>query len=322
MTHPDRIAETLAQRDLLLRDFSPSTEVTQLPGAGSADARVDLKLHWHAVQQALRERGTAAARDHLAGLEAPDLLAGTVQDGTARGLLARLEEAISLCDPAPAQPSFDETNATRFEPRILRRKRDILVASAGARLRFSRKGGMLFVDRKRGVHREDCIRFEDRRDVGCLDGFVPVEGERPRLFSPGFLQPSDLVQGELRDLLVLRGRLGRRPDGYPCELRIEGRKAEDFLRLTVRIHNDRNDHRLRIRFLGVDDPSEVQHAGTPGFERVHYRGRSFVAATLVRAIGRLAVGENHVATPMAQCFGWIEHHFRLGGARCEPQDSQ
>jgi len=311
--HPDRIASTLALRDRLARAAGPGPFA--LPGPGSADARVDLKLRWHATRVALRQRGTDAARARLSGLDTPDLLAGTVQDGVARGLMVALEEAESLCgEPAGDEPDPADEDAPPITDRAqLRRARDVLIASAEARVRFSRKGGILLVDRARDVHLENCIRFEDRPDAGDLDGFVPVVGERPRLFSPGFLAPVLLEQGRTRDRLVLEGRLGRGPRGFPCVLRLEARKEEPFVRLSVRVRNDFDDHRLRIRFLGLCDPASIGHCGTPGWETVEHRGRRFVAATLVRACGRLRVGDRMVGVPGAQCRGWIEHEFRLGG---------
>ena len=226
----------------------------------------------------------------------------------------RLEEAISLCrngreDPAPAVDS----DAHLLLAHDLRRKRDILVASGGARVRFSRKGGIRFVDRARDVNSENCILFEDRRDLGDLDGFVPDLGERPRLFNPGFLRAVELEQGAVRDRLLLRGRLGRRTAGFPAEITIEGRKHERFVRIAVRVRNVLDDHRLRIRFLSLGPASDIGHLGTPGWEAVEVGGRRFTAATIVRACGVLKVGEDLAEVPSAQCRGWVGHSFFLGG---------
>jgi hypothetical protein len=43
----------------------------------------------------------------------------------------------------------------------------------------------------------------------------------------------------------------------------------------------------------------------------------FVAFTLVRAVDRLAVGADAVATPAAACRTTLVHRFRLGGAAGE-----
>ncbi|HLU38144.1 MAG TPA: hypothetical protein VK081_02090, partial [Planctomycetota bacterium] len=248
----------------------------------------------------------------LEGLDTPDLLAGTVQDGTARGLALAYEEALSLCRPAApeADPLADPLTKV-FEGRELRRQREHTIESGGAKVRFSRKGGITLIDRASELMVEHCVAFEDRTDEGTLDGFVPREGERPRLFSPAFLQPVQALHGAAGDRLVLRGRLGRGPRGFPCEIVLEGRRAERTVRMTVRIENRLADHRLRIRFLSVPR-ALIAAEGTPGFEEVLAGHRRFVAATLVRACGKLLVGDEVVAVPGAQVQGWIEHRFRLG----------
>jgi hypothetical protein len=318
--HPDRVATTLAERDVLLRD--PTRTATQWlqPGPGSADARVDLRLLRHAATRAVELRGTDTARAHIADLDTPDLLTGTVQDGTARGLMARLEEAISLCEPPPDRDTDrdldaaaqDDPRTQHFSAKDLRRTREILVASAGARIRFSRRTGILLVDRAREIHEEHCIQFEDRSDQGCLDGFEPKEGERARLFSPAFLKPTSLYQGPIADRLVLTGRLGRGPRGFPCRMTLVGRKEEPGIRMRVWIDNRHLDHRMRIRFVGLRDASYIAHRGTPRFELIRYQERTFLAATLLRACGRLRVGDTLVDTPAAQLLGPIEHEFGLG----------
>ncbi len=308
--HPDRLAKTLADRDGLLA--SAGDGPFQTPGSGSCDARINLKLLLHEARVAVDSRGSDQARQRLEQIQGVDLLAGTIQDGTARGVMVALEEVISLCKtPDPDEISDDRADV--FEGKELRRKRDLLVASGGARIRFSRKNGVLLVDRKQDVHTENCIRFEDRADAGTLDGFEPVAGERPRLFNPGFLQPQLLVQGKLRDLLVIEGRLGRGPKGYPCKMEFEGRKAERSIRLRIKIDNRHRDHRLRIRFLGHDNPDRIKHHGTPGWEVARNGHRSFMATTLIRSCGTLIVGTETVSVPGGQCLGWIEHEFRLGG---------
>lgn len=310
--HPDRRATTLAGRAAIAERAGQGP--FQIPGPGSADARIDLKLLAHAANQALTRRGTEAAVQRIADLRGPDLWAGTVQDGTARGFMAALEEAIDLCKPEPETPDPDPDGEQLFEGRNLRRKRDILVASAGARVRFGHRTGILFVDRDRDLHTENCIRFEDRRDTGHLDAFSPAEGERARLFSAAFLRPVALRQGARRDLLVMEGCLGRGPRGYPCRMSIEGRKDESCIRLTVAVNNRHTDHRLRIRFLGFPDPSYIAHHCTPVWSKVREKGEGFLAATLVRSCGTLLVGDELIPTPAAQCPGWIEHRFTLGSA--------
>jgi len=308
--HADRLISTLAQRKQRMPEGEAGPYAT--PGAGSDDARVRLKLLVHRARQALSSRGTAAAEERLAGLDSPDLWAGTVQDGTARGFMVALEEAISLCtEEAVVADIADPEEDCLTDPKQLRRKREMLIASAGTRLRFSRKKGIQVIDRRRDFNEENCIQFEDRSDCGDLDHFTPKDGQRPRIFLPGFLTPVCLIQDKKRDLLELRGRLGRRADGFPCELTFEGRKDEGFLRMTLRVENRQLDHRLRIRFLGVQDQDMIGHEGTPGWEKVEHRGRVFLAATLLRACGRLRVGEEIVQVPEAQCLGWIEHRFKL-----------
>ena len=318
--HPDRLAQNLAHRKNLLEQGVPKEVI--LPGPGSADARMDLKLLAHRTRRALEERWTAEAEARLAGLSTPDLWAGTVQDGTARGFRVALEEALSLCAPSAPPTATDndeddpEPDADILEGKDLARRHDILVASGGARIRFGRKTGILFVDRQRDIHQQDCVRFEDQTDVGCLDGFVPKEGERPRLFSPGFLKPTRLLHSRTRDELLLAGRLGRRRHGYPCELRFLGRKHEPGIRLTVTIRNQHPNHRLRIRFLGFPQPQylglSMDSPDFPPWERVHAQGRTFLAATLLRACGRLKVGDDYVMVPEAQCLCQITHEFAIG----------
>jgi hypothetical protein len=306
--HPDRAATTLADRARLIADNSPQPESA---GAGIGDARVDLHLLWHAVDRTLATRSTAAALDWLAGLDTADLRAGTVQDGTARGLRARLEEAISLCKPASPSPDPDPDEDV-ITGKDLRRKREILIASAGVRIRFSRKQGVHLIDRARDVNTPHFLQFDDQRDIGCLDRFVPKPDTRARIFSPAFLEPEQLVQSSREDRLVLGGRLGRGRDGFDCRLTLIGRKDERGIRLRIAIDNRVLDHRLRIRFVGETDAAFVSHRGTPEFSTIRAGSRRFLAATLVRACGRLRVGDAHIPTPDAQMQGPIEHEFGLG----------
>jgi hypothetical protein len=271
---------------------------------------MDLKLLAHRCRQALAARGTDAARARLAGLEGADLWAGTVQDATARGFMVALEEAISLCRPEPSPPTRPTPEST-IVGKELRRRRDILVASGGARVRFSRKDGVHFIERDLGINERACLVFEDRRDLGTLDGYEPDPAERPRLLSPAYLAPASLEEAAGWTRLSLRGRLGRGSRGFPCRIAIEGDARESAVRLEIAVENRVPDHRLRIRLLGL--PSEIVHAGgMPPLLEVAAHGKRFLAGTIVRACGRLAVGDRMVAVPGAQCLGWIVHELALG----------
>lgn len=312
-SHPDRRAPTLAQLGAATGDGEP-------PGAGSADARIDLKLMIARAERALQLSERARAR--LAALlpdAHPDLWAGTVQDGTARGFLAALEEAISLAPPpAPAPPPMlDPLQVRTFVGKELRKKKDILVASAGARIRFSRKEGVQLVLRDAEVNSTNCLRFEAQQDVGTLDGFAARPEQRPRLFSAQFLQPTVLRQGPDFDQLVLQGRLGRTAAGFPVQLTFTGNKAEPFVSLRIRLDNQQQDHRLRLRLLGVPAPC-VQHACTDVGQWVDSPAGGFLAFTLVRACGRLLVDGEVVPVPGAQCRGVLEHEFRFGQFAATP----
>lgn len=281
------------------------------PAPGSADARMPLKLLAWRVQDALAQRGTVAARERLANLHAPDLWAGTVQDGTARGFAVALDEALSLCKPVPAEPDpLDEPLAKVFTGKELRKVREHVLSAGGARVRFTRKGGIHLIDRGLAVDAVNCIGFDDRADMGTLDGFEAKEGERPRVFSPSFLQPVVAIHGAAGDRLVLRGRLGRSPQGFPCEMVLEARRHEPRVRMTLRIENRHQDHRLRLRAFLPE--AAIAGEGTPPFERITFGHRWFLATTLVRACGRLRVGDALVAVPDAQCLGTIELRFWLG----------
>lgn len=308
-THPDRAAATLAQ----VPTGAAADPAAAAPGAGAADCRIDLKmLQWQALQAMAR---CPASRDHLAPYAAerhPDLWAGTVRDGVARGFAAKLEEAIALAGPLPAErtPSPD---APAVVGKDLRRRKDLLVRSAGARVRFSRKEGVLFVDRDDGLHAANCLRFEARADHGTLDGFVGAPDERARLFSAQFLQPARYVDGGDVQQLTLAGRIGRGPVGWGCVATLTGCADEPFVRLELRIDNRLVGWRLRARFLGLP-PTAIVHECAPVREVVANDAGGFVAFTLVRAVDRLAVADGFAATPAAACRGELTHRFRLGGA--------
>ncbi|HEX5052577.1 MAG TPA: hypothetical protein VFZ65_12450 [Planctomycetota bacterium] len=312
MSHPDRVAATLANLPDV-RAARPGA-VFAAPGAGAGDCRIDLKLlQWRALAAMQRAERARAHLERFGAAEHRDLWAGTVQDGVARGFAAALEEAIALAGApalAPAAPGAAPGMQT-FAGKELRKKKDLLVASGGARMRYSRKHGLLFVARADGVHSANCLRFEARRDLGTLDGFVADESERPRLYSAQFLQPQRYVQGQGHTELVLAGRLGRGPIGWPCELVLTGIEREPTLRLVLRLHNRLAGWRLRARFLGIAVEA-IEHECTPVREVVHNDAGGFLAFTLVRACATLLVDGTPVAVPGALCLGTIEHTFRLG----------
>ncbi len=314
--HPHRRCASLAMAAQLPASAFVGPFVA--PGPDALDARIDLKSLRRRVLHALATRGTPAAHARLEGLDSADLAAGTVQDLVARGYAVALEEAASLCKPAPDEPPFD-VGGTPATPKDLRRKKDFLVASGGARFRFSRRGGLQFIDRERELNVEHCVRFEDRTDVGTLDRFVAKEGELPRRFDAAFLDPIAYRQGELGDELILDGWLGRTSRDLPCRLTLVGRRDESFVRLTVRIDNRRRDHRLRIRFHGMPDVAPIVGIDAGPLERIVTAHGGYHAATLVRSCGRVAIGgglddadDELVEVPDAQCLRVVECTFHLG----------
>jgi hypothetical protein len=313
-SHPDRAAATLA--DLLAADdahgaagrgpFAP-------PGPGAADCRIDLKLlQWRALRAAAHGERARARLAPLAAAAHPDVWAGTVRDGVARGFAVRLEEAIAAAPPeAPPRELATTPGARTTTGRELRKRRDLLVASGGARVRFSRKEGVLFVDRAEQLHSRNCVRFEARRDLGTVDAFAPVADERPRLYSAQFLQPLRYVEAAAGSELVLAGRLGRGPIGWPCEATLTGWHDEENVRLVLRVDNRRCGWRLRVRFLGLPRAA-IAHECTDVAEVVDNDAGGFVAFTLVRAVDTLLADGATVAVPAAACAGTLVHTFRLG----------
>lgn len=304
--HPHRLAPTLAQ-------LGAHDDTIAAPGPGSADCRIDLKLlQWRALEAA---RTSPKARTRLAAFDGAthaQLWAGTVQDGVARGFAAALEEAASLAPVAPAgDPFAGAEGLVDLQGRDLVRKKDILVASSGARVRFGRKDGLLFVQREGGLHSANFLRFEDRADHGTLDAPRFDEGERPRIFSAQFLKPVRYRTCKAADELVLEGGLGRGNKGHRCRIVVRGIRGEQQLRLTIAVDNRHADHRLRVRFLGIP-PTVIAHHCTDVAEVVQNDAGGFVAFTLVRATGTLDTAHGRVATPAAQCLGWLEHEFLLG----------
>lgn len=312
MSHPDRVAVTLANvasaRAHRSGPFAP-------PGPGASDCRIDLKLLQFRALDAARR--SPRAREHLASFaiaERPDLWAGTVQDGVARGFAVALEEAVALAPPVAAAPapSEDPLHTTTWTGKDLRKKKDLLVKSGGARVRFSRKEGLLYRDREGDTHSTNCLRFEARRDHGTLDGFRGDEAERARIYSAQFLAPQRYVVAPGFTQLLLAGRLGRGPIGWPCEVLLTGSEDESTLRLTLRLDNRTTGWRVRARFLGIP-AAAITHECTPVGEVVQSPAGAFVAITLVRACDVLLVDGNPVPVPGARCEGVLEHHFRLGG---------
>jgi hypothetical protein len=316
-SHPDRRAATLAN---VAAAAAPTAGAAfEPPGAGAADCRIELKrLQWRAVAAMGRSAAARARLREFDPLLRPDLWAGTVQDGVARGVAVALEEAIALAPDEPPRlaPPDDPTRMQTFIGPELRRKKDLLVASGGARIRFSRKEGVLFVDRDAGLSSANCVRFEARTDRGTLDGFVADESERPRLFSAQFLKPVRYVAGAGHSRLELAGRLGRTAAGFDCRVVVSGDEREDCVRMSVRVDNRHRDHRLRIRFLGLP-AAAIAHDCTDVREQVESSAGGFVAFTLVRACGRLRVDGVDVETPAAQCLGVVEHEFLLGLAAAQ-----
>lgn len=313
-SHPDRCAATLA--NVAAARAVQGEGPYALPGPGARDCRIDLKLlEWRALQACAHHH---AARERLEAFDAvqrPDLWAGTVQDGVARGFAAALEEAIALVPAAPLPPAGPEDPLHPDEIVVgkdLRRRKDLLVRSSGPRVRFSRKEGLLFVDRERGLHAANCLRFEARADHGTLDAYRPDESERPRLFSAQFLTPQRYVTGTDHASLLLAGRLGRTAAGWNCTVELNARGSGHAVRLAIRIENRQRDQRLRARFLGLPR-SAIAHECVDVSEVVQNDAGGFVAFTLVRAVDRLQVDDRMVPVPGALCQGWIEHVFWLGG---------
>jgi len=305
--HPDRLAATLLQ--VLQAEAAAGPATT--PSPGSADCRIDLKQRIYRAEQAMQR--SAAAREHLAPLARerhPDLWAGTVRDGVAHGFAARLEEACSLAPDLLPEPSPTDELQT-IEGRDLRRKKDLLVASGGARARFSRKGGLLLVDREHDLNSNNCLWFEARRDHGTLDAFVDAPDERARLLSAQYLKPVRYVTGKPSTELTLEGRLGRGVIGWPCRVIVRGRASDEHLSIDIELPRVVVGWRLRSRFLGV--PAErLHHACTPVRECIDNARGGFVADTLIRSCAQLTVGDEQIATPDAADPGPLRHRFSFG----------
>lgn len=318
-SHPDRRAATLATAESADPRPAPENGAFLVPGPGARDCRMDLKLlMWRARAAAQRSQAAAQHLDRFDPKTRPDLWAGTVQDGTARGFAAALEEAIDLAGappaPEPAEPGGPLANPEQpvqeFTGRELRRKKDLLVASGGPRVRFSRREGLLFVDRSSATNSPNCLRFEARRDHGTLDDFVADADERPRLFSAQFLQSVRYCAGPGGTRLELGGRLGRGPVGWPMTLTIAGAPTNAELRLTLRIETCPPDWRLRARFLGLR-PEHLVHECEDVRDVVQSDAGGFVAFTLARPSAALLVDGEPVAVPAAARLGPLVHDFVL-----------
>jgi hypothetical protein len=310
LSHPDRVARTLAELPAASAarggEFAP-------PGVGARDCRIDLKLlQWRALAAMAQSE---KARAHLAPWPLathPDLWAGAVQDGTARGFAVRLEEAIALALPTPTSPTptLPPTAARPVTGKDLRKRKDLLIQSGGARVRFSRKEGLLFVDRDGGQHSRNCLWFEARTCLGTLDEFAPAD-ERPRLFSAQFLAAQSFTEAATSRELVLAGRLGRGPVGFPITIVVRGDDAERCIQLRLLLEPRQPGWRLRARFLGLPRTA-IRHECTPVDEVVANAAGGFVAFTLVRANARLRVDDGILDVPGAAMPGPLEHVFWLG----------
>lgn len=313
-SHPDRHAATLMQ----LVQAAP-TFAGREPGAGSRDCRIDTKLLlWRAQQACARSDAARAHLQRWPQAQHPDLWAGTVQDGVNRGFAVALEEAIAFATTRGADPFVMPRDAVVTTGKELRRRREVLLASAGPRVRFSRKMGLLFVDRDGGVATTNCLRFEARRDQGTLDRFEPVPDERPRLFSAQFLPPVHLIEGAGHTLLRLEGRLGRKAIGWGCAVTILARSDEHVVRLRVEISTPQSGWRLRARFLGLPQ-ANVHHHCTDVSESVRGPHGDFLAFTLVRACGLLEVDGAIVAVPDAAAPRTLVHDFELRSGAADGQ---
>lgn len=317
--HPDRRAATLAQLVPL-----PPGRRCQLPGAGARDCRIDQKLLlWQAERAAA---ASPAAADHLARWPRerhPDLWAGTVQDGAARGFSVALEEAIALAGaphqdpllPVPDRPTGTPADAPGPAGwtfgKALRKRKELLVASGGARVRFSRKLGALFVARDEQVHSSNCLWFEARRDLGSLDGFVADPAERSRLFSAQFLPPESLCETADTTQLRLVGCLGRADQRWPIQVTILARRDEPRVRLRIALQRPPSGWRLRVRFLGLPDQA-IHHHCTDVRETVQGPQGPWTACTLVRSCDRLIVDDERLAVPSAAQLLAVCHDFELG----------
>lgn len=309
-SHHDRHAATLVQ---LAGDATRDS--VRPPEPGARDCRIGQKLQlWRARRACQRSE---AARRHLQRwpeADHPDVWTGTVRDGVARGFSVALEEAISLAaEPREEDPFTAPAHGLVTTGKELRKRRDLLIASGGARCRFSRKGGLLFLDREGGLESKNCLHFEARRDCGSLDGFAADPSERARLFSLQFLPAERLIEAPGYTSLRLAGRLGRGPIGWRCAVTLVGRDRDRAVRLRVEVLTGEPGWRLRARFLGLP-AAAITHECTDVHEQVHTSGGHFTAYTLLRSCGVLLVDGEPVAVPDAAQTGPFVHDFSLGAS--------
>jgi hypothetical protein len=317
--HPDRRAATLAQLVPV-----PAGARCLPPGDGSHDCRIDLKLlQWQAERAAAASPAAAAHLARWPRHQHPDLWAGTVQDGVARGLAVALEEAIALAGTAATDPFLPVPEHAPGAPpdrgapagwtfgKALRKRKEILIASSGARVRFSRKLGVLFVARDEQLHSSNSLWFEARRDRGDLDRFASDPAERNRLFSAQFLPAESLYESADTTQLRLVGRLGRADRQWPIVVTLLGRRSEARVRLRIELRHPPADWRLRARFLGLPAPA-IHHHCTDVRETVQGVQGPWSACTLVRSCGWLQVGDERIAVPSAAHLLQVRHDFELG----------
>jgi hypothetical protein len=305
LSHPDRLATTLATLQAA-RAARPDREPTAA-AAGAADCRIEGKLlQFHALRAAKLQPSAAAHLEPFRQELFPELWAGTVQDGVARGFQVRLEEVCSL---AGILPPITPTTESECGPAPAVARDDKLVTFTGKDLR--RKSGLLFVDREHDINSENCLWFEGRRDHGTLDGFQGADDERARLFSAQFLKPQRFVQGKHYTELELNGRLGRGNIGWPCRILLVGLSDEPSLRMTIDLGATVPGWRLRSRFLGF--PADLlHHHCMPVREHVQSDRGGFMADTLVRSCATLLIDGQPMPVPDAASPRGIRHNFSLG----------
>lgn len=298
------------------------------PGLGPADARIPLRQLIHRWQEAAGRR-TDAARACLAEVPTPeacpDLWQGTVLDQVARGFRVRLEEALAHCKPAAPDPAWgaavdaeNHPGAKVFQGKALVRQREYVVISASSRVRITRKHGIHYLHRAKGIDIPRLLSFDWRADPeGSLDGFVGVDGAAPRRFETSSLPATRYIQAPGITIAEFTGRLGRGPIGFPVRMTWLGCGDVPGIRLRVEVDNQHVDHRLRLLWQTLADTTEVHHACTPVWAFVAHGGRRFAACTLVRATGALPLpGDTSTEVPDAQCRETVVHDFLLGGSGC------
>jgi hypothetical protein len=295
-------------------------------GLGAADCRIDLKLlRWRAAAAAMARSATARHTSLPFPPHAhPDLWAGTVQDGTARGFAVRLEEAIALAGrpvALPPQLPPPPAGARVTTGKELKKRKDVLIASAEARVRVTRKEGPAVRRPRRRPARQQLPALRGQRGSRHARRRSRRDRTSGRACSRrSSCNHSDSSRATQAPNWPSPGRLGRGPVGWPCLLVLRGDPRRPAVQLTIRIDHRLPGWRLRARFLGVP-LAAIAHACTPVHEVVQNDAGGFVAFTLVRAATRLFVGDDEVATPGAACIGPIQHTFWLGTRGVAPPAS-